>query len=66
MGLFYCPKFGDGMLTMSDLSNAEVYNRWKQAKKQTARDYWFNFLKSRADRGNKNAQDYVDKIYFFS
>lgn len=61
MGLFYCPKFGRDA-DMCDLSNAEVFNRWKHSKKQTARDYWFDFLKSRANRGVEGAQDFVDKI----
>lgn len=47
---------------MSDLSNAEVYNRWKHAKKQTARDYWYNFLLSRADRCDKDARQYTNHI----
>ena len=51
---------------MCDLSNAEVFNRWKHSTKQTAKDYWFDFLKSRADRGYPGAQDYVNKIYFYN
>ena len=47
---------------MCDLSNAEVYNRWKNSKKKTARDYWHEFLKARADRNIAGAQEYVDKI----
>ena len=42
---------------MSDLSNAEIYNRWKFAKKQTAKDYWYDFMKKRAQRGGKDAED---------
>jgi len=47
---------------MCDLSNAEVYNRYQQSKKKTARDYWHEFLKARADRNIAGAQEYVDKI----
>ena len=47
---------------MSELSNAEVYNRWKNSNKKTARDYWYEFLKARADRNIAGAQEYVDKI----
>jgi len=50
---------------MCDLSNAEVFNRWKQCKKQTAKDYWYNFLKSRADRSYPGAQKYVDDMDSF-
>ena len=50
---------------MSDLSNAEVFNRWKQCKKQTAKAYWYDFLKNRADRNYPGAKEYVDKMDFF-
>ena len=50
---------------MCDLSNAEVFNRWVHCKKQTAKDYWYTFLKSRADRSYPGAQEYVDKMNFF-
>jgi len=50
---------------MCDLSNAEVFNRWKQCKKQNAKDYWYNFLKSRADRSYPGAQKYVDDMDSF-
>ena len=43
---------------MCDLSNAEVFNRWKHSTK----DYWFDFLKSRADRGYPGAEEYVNKM----
>ena len=64
VGLFYCPKFGKGLL-MCDLSNAEVFNRWKQCKKQTAKDYWYDFLKRRSDRNYPGAKDYVNRMNFF-
>ena len=50
---------------MCELSNAEVLNRWKHSKKQTAKDYWYDFLKSRADRGYPGAQEYVEKMDSF-
>lgn len=50
---------------MSELSNAEVFNRWKMCKKQTAKDYWYDFLKKRADRRYLDAQEYVEKMDSF-
>lgn len=47
---------------MSYLSNAEVFNRWKHCKKQTAKDYWYDFLLSRAKYGDKDAQQYTNFI----
>lgn len=54
---------------MCELSNAEVYNRYHQdGISQTAKDYWLNFLKKRANRGGKDskgAQEQIDKIEFY-
>lgn len=47
---------------MSHLSNADVYNRWRHCKKQTAKDYWHNFLLSRAKYGDKGAKRYTNFI----
>jgi len=47
---------------MCDLSNAEIYNRWKFAKKQIAKDYWYDFMVKRARCGRKGAQDTVDAM----
>lgn len=47
---------------MCELSNAEVNNRWKHSKKQTAKDYWYDFLLSRANRGDIDAKDRIEKI----
>ena len=47
---------------MCYLSNAEVFNRWKHCKKQTAKDYWYDFLLSRAKYGDKDAQQYTNFI----
>ncbi|AGH57499.1 hypothetical protein PSYG_00038 [Psychrobacter phage pOW20-A] len=47
---------------MCDLSNAEIYNRWKFAKKQTAKDYWYDFMVKRAQCGREGAQDTVDAM----
>lgn len=60
MGLFYCLNFGRD--AMCKISNAEVFNRWKFAEKQAARNYWFNFLNTRANYGDKNADQYVNTI----
>lgn len=51
---------------MSDLSNAEVYNRWKFAKKQTAKDYWYDFLLMRAKYGDKEAKAKLKEMDFLS
>lgn len=64
MGLFYCPEFGKGLL-MCDLSNAEVFNRWKQcntSKRLQAADYWYNFMLVRAKYGDKQAQGIVSTM----
>ncbi|WP_299329735.1 hypothetical protein [uncultured Psychrobacter sp.] len=47
---------------MSDLTNLQAYEQYQSVTKQTAKDYWYNFLKARADRGVPGAQQYVDKI----
>lgn len=47
---------------MSYLSNAEVFNRWKGCKKQTAKDYWHDFLLTRAKYGDKDAKRYTNFI----
>ncbi len=44
---------------MHHLSNAEVFNRWKQCKKQTAKDYWYEFMLVRAKYGDKQAQGLI-------
>lgn len=58
-----------GRDAMCELSNAEVYNRYHQdGISQTAKDYWLNFLKKRANRGGKDskgAQVQIDKIEFY-
>ena len=47
---------------MCYLTNAEVFNRWKHCKKQTAKDYWYDFLLSRVKHGDKDAKQYADFI----
>lgn len=47
---------------MSELTNEQAYSYYCKLKKQTAKDYWYQFLKARADRGIDGAQKYVDKI----
>lgn len=44
---------------MCELSNAEVLNRWKHSKKQTAKDYWYDFMTVRAKYGDKIAQGII-------
>ncbi|SLJ84478.1 hypothetical protein [Psychrobacter sp. DAB_AL43B] len=61
IGLFYVYDLAG--IAMCDLSNAEVFNRWKHSKKKTAKDYWYDFLKSRADRNYPGAEEYVNKMY---
>lgn len=64
MGLFYCPKFSMEA-AMSDLSNAEIFNRWKQcktSKRLQAADYWYNFMLVRAKYGDKQAQGIVSTM----
>lgn len=50
---------------MSDLSNAEILNRWKQChssgRKQAA-DYWYDFMAKRAKRGGKDAEDAKQRV----
>ena len=64
MGLFLCPKFGDG-IAMSDLSNAEILNRWKQChssgRKQAA-DYWYDFMAKRVQCGRKGSQRVLNEM----
>lgn len=50
---------------MCDLSNAEVFNRWKQcktSKRLQAADYWYDFLSVRAKYGDKQAQGLVSTM----
>lgn len=50
---------------MSDLSNAEIFNRWKQchsSDRKQAADYWYDFLLSRAKYGDKQAQGIIKTI----
>ena len=51
---------------MCELSNDEIYNRYhEKGISQTAKDYWLDFLKKRANRGGKDAdgaQVVINKI----
>ena len=50
---------------MCDLSNAEVFNRWKQCKTSNrlqAANYWYDFLSVRAKYGDKQAQGLVSTM----
>jgi len=65
MGLFYCPKFGKGLLAMCDLSNEQVFSNWQECNRenrQQGADYWHDFMSKRAKRGYKGAQAVVDKM----
>lgn len=50
---------------MYELTNQQAYDYYHEVKKQCAKEYWFNFLKNRADRGVVGAQEFVDKIKFY-
>lgn len=47
---------------MSELTNAEILNRWKQChssgRKQAA-DYWYDFMLVRAKYGDKDAKNKI-------
>lgn len=47
---------------MTELTNQQAYDYYQTLKTQFAKDYWYDFLKARADRGIDGAQEYVDKI----
>ena len=52
-------------IAMSDLSNADIFNRWKQcktSKRLQAADYWYNFMLVRAKYGDKQAQGIVSTM----
>lgn len=49
---------------MCELSNAEVLNRWKMAKKKTAKDYWYDFMETRAKYGDKEAKAKLKEMDF--
>ena len=47
---------------MSDLTNQQAYDYYQKLKTKFAKDYWYRFLKARANRGIDGAQAYVDMI----
>ncbi len=47
---------------MCELTNQQAYDYYHEVKESCAKYYWYEFLKSRADRGMEGAQDFVDKI----
>ena len=47
---------------MCELTNQEAYDYYHDSIKKTAKDYWFKFLKERANRRVAGAQEYVNKI----
>lgn len=50
---------------MCELTNQQSYDYYKSLKSPSAKDYWLNFLKSRSNRGGKDAkgaQEQLDKI----
>lgn len=47
---------------MYHLSNAEIFNRWQHSKKQTAKDYWYDFLLSRVKHGDQDAKKHTNFI----
>lgn len=50
---------------MSELTNAEILNRWKQChssgRKQAA-DYWYDFMAKRVQCGRKGSQRVLDEM----
>lgn len=53
------------LLTMCDLSNAEVLNRWKQCHssgRKTAADYWYDFMAKRVQCGRKGSQRVLSEM----
>lgn len=52
------------MMTMCELTNQQAYDYYQKLKTKFAKEYWYQFLKDRADRGVDGAQEYVDKIEF--
>lgn len=51
---------------MCDLSNQQAYDYYQEVTLASAKKYWLNFLKDRANRGAAGAQDFVDKIEFYN
>lgn len=51
---------------MCELTNQQAYDYYHEVIESCAKDYWYEFLKSRADRGMEGAQVFVDKIEFCS
>lgn len=52
-------------VAMCELTNQQAYDYYKSLKSPSAKDYWLNFLKSRSNRGGKDAkgaQEQLDKI----
>lgn len=47
---------------MCEITNAEIFKRWRFAQKQAARSYWFNFLMRRANYGDKKADQYINAM----
>lgn len=62
-GLFYVYDLAES--AMCELTNQQAYDYYKSLKSPSAKDYWLNFLKSRSNRGGKDAkgaQEQLDKI----
>lgn len=59
-GLFYVQNLA--MDAMCDLTNQQAYDYYHEVTESCAKDYWFKFLKDRANRGVEGAQGFVDKI----
>ncbi|WP_250162195.1 hypothetical protein [Psychrobacter sp. WY6] len=54
------------MNAMCDLTNQQAYDYYDELTEQSAKDYWLDFLKARADRGFPGAKAYVDKIEWYN
>ena len=44
---------------MYELKNQQAYDHYHEVTESCAKDYWFKFLKDRANRGVEGAQGFV-------
>ena len=49
---------------MCELTNQQAYDYYQELDELSAKDYWLNFLRDRANRGVVGAQGFVDIIEF--
>ena len=51
-------------IAMCDLTNQQAYDYYQELDELSAKNYWLNFLRDRANRGVVGAQGFVDIIEF--